>query len=80
LLWSSPPYLPLTGGESGGKKSLILGATTTGDLLFADANLTMHRLRVTDEAITAIALDASGAALIGSASGEVCVWGVLDLP
>ncbi|MGC9394718.1 MAG: WD40 repeat domain-containing protein [Anaerolineae bacterium] len=60
--------------------NLILGGTTAGDLLFADANLTMHRLRVTEEAITSIALDASGAALIGSASGEVCVWGVLDLP
>ena len=60
--------------------NLVLGGTTAGDLLFADANLTMHRLRVTDEAITAIALDASGAALIGSAGGEVCVWGVLDLP
>ncbi|MFN2284856.1 MAG: WD40 repeat domain-containing protein [Anaerolineae bacterium] len=60
--------------------SLILGGTTTGDLLFADQDLTIHRLRVTDEAITSIALDASGAALIGSASGEICVWGVLDLP
>ena len=60
--------------------NLVLGGTTTGDLLFADANLTMHRLRVTDEAITAIVLDASGAALIGSAGGEICVWGVLDLP
>lgn len=59
--------------------NLILGGTTAGDLLFADVNLTMHRLRVTDEAITAIALDASGAAFIGSASGEICVWGVLDL-
>jgi len=58
----------------------ILGGTTAGDLLFADANLTMHRLRVTDEAITALALDASGAAFIGSASGEICVWGVLNLP
>lgn len=62
------------------KDNLILGGTTGGDLLFADANLTMQRLRVTDEAITALVLDASGAAFIGSASGEICVWGVLDLP
>ncbi len=62
------------------ENDLILGGTTAGDLLFADANLTMHRLRVTDETITALALDASGAALIGSAGGEICVWGVLDLP
>ncbi|MEJ5311143.1 MAG: hypothetical protein WHX52_15370 [Anaerolineae bacterium] len=60
--------------------NLILGGTTAGDLLFADANLTMQRLRVTDEAVTALALDASGAAFIGSAGGEICVWGVLDLP
>ncbi|MBN2390556.1 MAG: hypothetical protein JXR84_07530 [Anaerolineae bacterium] len=60
--------------------NLVLGGTTTGDLLFADANLTLHRLKVTDEVITAIALDASGAALIGTASGEICVWGILDLP
>jgi len=62
------------------RDDLILGGTTAGDLLFADANLTMQRLRVTDAAITAIAVDASGAAFIGSASGEICVWGVLNLP
>lgn len=80
LLWISPPYVPPIGGESGGEKSLILGGTTGGDLLFADANLTMHRLRVTNEAITALTLDGSGAAFIGSDSGKICVWGVLDLP
>ncbi len=80
LLWTSPPYSPPIGGESGGDKFPILGGTTAGDLLFVDANLTMHRLRVTNEAITALVLDASGVAFIGSASGEICVWGVLDLP
>jgi hypothetical protein len=80
LMWASPSYVLPMGGESVGEKLFILGGTTAGDLLFADANLTMHRLRVTDEAITAIALDTSGAAFIGTASGEICVWGVLDLP
>ena len=76
LLWTSPSYASLNGGE----KPLILGGTTAGDLLFADESLTMGRLRVTDEAITAIVVDASGAAFIGSASGQICAWGVLDLP
>ncbi len=58
----------------------IVGGTTAGDLLFVDENLAIDRLSVSDEAITTITLDASGAALIGFSSGEICLWGVLDLP
>ena len=73
LLWTSA----LQGTQ---EKSLILGGTTAGDLLFVEENLAMRRRTISDAAITALALDASGAALIGSASGKICIWGVLDLP
>ncbi|HQE92221.1 MAG TPA: WD40 repeat domain-containing protein [Anaerolineae bacterium] len=58
----------------------IIGGTATGELLFVDADLSIRRLPVSAEAITAMTVDASGAAWVGFADGKICVWGVLDLP
>ncbi|HOU12709.1 MAG TPA: hypothetical protein PKZ84_06300 [Anaerolineae bacterium] len=58
----------------------IVGGTTAGDLLFVDENLSIDRVPVSGAAITSMTVDASGAALIGFDTGEICLWGVLDLP
>ncbi|HOT92397.1 MAG TPA: hypothetical protein PLJ78_08820 [Anaerolineae bacterium] len=59
-------------------KDFILGGTTAGELLFADENLTFHHLPVSADTIATVHLDAAGPALIGTADGKICLWGVLD--
>ncbi len=61
-------------------EGFILGGTTAGELLFADEDLTFQRLPVAQNAITAVHLDAAGAALIAAADGTICIWGVLHVP
>jgi hypothetical protein len=58
----------------------IIGGTVTGELLFVDEGLSIDRLSVSNDAITSVSLDPSGTALVGFATGEICLWGVLDLP
>lgn len=53
----------------------ILAGTSRGDLVFVDEDFDARSLHVADAAVTALTVLPSEAALIGTATGQVCVWG-----
>ncbi len=61
-------------------KEGIIGGTTNGELLFVGEELSLTRRQVSADAITALSVAPSGTAVIGFATGELCLWGVLDVP
>ena len=55
----------------------MIAGTSQGDLVFVTEDFDADVLHVSDAAVTALTLMPSGYALIGTATGQVCVWGAL---